>query len=99
MALQFNYLLDRGAFVARQDGKFEVDLMKMKSAVRSLTHELLTIEAQGDYDSAQKMLSKLAVMRPELQHALDRMNHVPVDIEPIFVTAEKLAPAQHPDEH
>ena len=99
MALQFNYLLDRGAFVARQDGKFEVDLMKMKSAVRSLTHELLTIEAQGDYDSAQKMLSKLAVMRPELQHALDRMNHIPVDIEPIFVTAEKLAPTKHGDEH
>jgi len=45
------------------------------------------------------MLSKLAVMRPELQHALDRMNHIPVDIEPIFVTAEKLAPTKHGDEH
>ncbi len=54
MALQFNYLLDHGAFVARPDGKFEVDFMKMKVTVRSLTHELLTIEAKGDYDTAQK---------------------------------------------
>jgi hypothetical protein len=98
MALQFNYLLDEGAFVARHDGTFAVDVTKMKSAVRSLTHELLTIEAKGDYDSAQKMLSRLAVMRPGLQHALDRMNHIPVDIEPVFVTAEKLAPAKHSDD-
>jgi Peptidase family M49 len=98
MALQFNYLLDHGAFLARHDGTFEVDVIKMKSAVRSLTHELLTIEAKGDYDSAQKMLSRLAVMRPELQHALDRMNHIPVDIEPVFVTAEKLAPAKHSED-
>ena len=98
MALQFNYLLDHGAFLARHDGVFEVDLVQMKNAVRSLTHELLTVEAKSDYDAAQKMLSRLAVMRPELQHALDRMDHIPVDIEPVFVTAEKLAPAKHTDD-
>jgi len=93
MALQFNYLLNHGAFVARRDGTFEVDFAKVKTAVRSLTHELLTIEAQGDYDAAQKILSRLAVMRPELQHALDRMDRIPVDIEPVFVTADKTSPA------
>lgn len=48
-AMQFNYFLDKGAFVANADGTFSVDVAKMKDAVRSLDHELLTLEATGDY--------------------------------------------------
>ena len=32
----------------------------MKMAVRDLAHELLTIEATGDYARAKKMLNELA---------------------------------------
>ena len=95
MALQFNYLLDRGAFVSRNDGTFEVNYGKVKGAVRSLDRDLLTIEAHGDYAAAQEMLNRLAVIRPEVQHALDRMSHIPVDIEPVFVTADELVPPKH----
>lgn len=95
MALQFNYLMDHGAFVARDDGTFDVDYGKVKDAVRSLDHDLLTIEAHGDYAGAQKMLNRLAVIRPEVQRALDRMSQIPVDIEPVFVTADELVPPKH----
>ncbi len=91
MALQFNYLLDKGGFVARPDGTFAVDMTKIKSAVQDLTHDLLTVEAHGDYAGAEKML-ELAVIRPEVKKALDRLQGIPVDIEPIFVTADELAP-------
>jgi len=90
MALQFNYLTDRGAFVARADGAFEVNCSKMKQAVRDLTHDLLTIEAQGDYPAAQKMLTELGVMRPRMTEALNRLRDIPVDIQPKFVTADEL---------
>jgi hypothetical protein len=43
MALQFNYLVDKGAFVAQPDGTFAVDFSKIKYAVRDLTHDLLTL--------------------------------------------------------
>lgn len=92
MAMQVNFLLDKGGFVARPDGTFAVDYVKIKGAVRDLTHELLTIEAEGDYRGAKKMLDTLGVVRPEFQKALDSLQAVPVDIEPIFTTAEKLAP-------
>jgi hypothetical protein len=95
MALQFNYLLDHGAFIAREDGTFEVDYGKVKDAVRNLDRELLTIEAHGDYAGAQAMLNRLAVVRPEVQRALDGMNHIPVDIEPVFVTADELVSPKH----
>jgi hypothetical protein len=92
MAVQFNYLLDKGGFRANSDGTFSVNFDKIKAAVRDLDHDLLTLEAQGDYAGAKKMLDSLGVIRPEMQRALDRLTHVPIDIEPIFVTAEQVAP-------
>jgi hypothetical protein len=50
----------------------------------------MTMQAIGDYNSAQQMIEKLAVVRPEVQTVLDRLTSVPVDIEPRFVTAEQL---------
>jgi len=92
MALQFNYLMARGAFVARPDGTFGVDFQKIKPAVRDLTHELLTLEATGDHDGAKQMLDNLAVLRPAVKAVLDKLQGVPVDIEPQFVTANEIAP-------
>ena len=93
MAVQFNYLSDKGAFVARPDGTFAVDLAKVKSAVRDLAGELLTIEALGDYGRAKKMLDELGVARPALQAALGKLEDIPTDIAPRFTTAEAIAPA------
>jgi hypothetical protein len=98
MAMQFNYLLDKGAFVANSDGTFAVDFSKIKDAVRSLDHDLLTVEATGDYNAAKKMLTNLSVIRPEVQKALDRLKSLPTDIEPIFVTADALTGEKSPGE-
>jgi len=89
MALQFNYLSAKGAFVANADGSFAVNAAKIKSAVRDLTHDLLTIEATGDYGKAKEMLDRLGVIPRPMQNALDRLRDVPTDIEPVFVTASQ----------
>ena len=88
MALQFNYFLDKGAFTVNSGGTFAVDVPKMKSAVRDLTHELLTIEAEGNYAAAKKMLDSLAVIRPAMQHALDGLKDLPTDIDPVNESQE-----------
>jgi hypothetical protein len=92
MAVHFNYLVDRGAFVAHAGGTYEVNFEKMKSAVSDLDHDLLTLEATGDYAGAKKMLDELGVLRPEMATALGRLKDIPTDIEPNFVTADKLSP-------
>ena len=83
MALQFNYLFDKGAFVANPHGSFTVDMTKIKGAVRDLCHDLLTVEAQGDYAGARKMLDTLGVIRPLMQHAIDGLKAIPTDINPV----------------
>lgn len=86
VALQFNYLVDEGAFVAEGD-RFRVDTAKIRPAIRKLAGELLTIEAQGDYGRAKALLAKYAVIRPPMRKALDRLQSVPTDIEPIYPLA------------
>ena len=93
MAIQVNYLMGKGAFVAEKDGTFSVNLEKAKTAVRDLDHELLTMEAEGNYAAARKMLDEAATLRPEFVAALAKLKDIPTDIAPRFVTAEKLAPS------
>ena len=82
MAMQFNYLTDKGAFVANPDGTFAVNFARIKDGVRDLCHDLMTIEAQGDYAAAKRMLDTLGVIRPTMQKALDGLKDIPVDIDP-----------------
>ena len=84
--------MDKGGFVQQADGTFAVDYAKIKPAVRDLTHDLLTVEATGDYAGAKRMLDELAVIRPQTQRRLAKLQGIPVDIEPDFATAEELAP-------
>jgi hypothetical protein len=89
VAMQFNYFTDEGAIkFDERTGKFSADDAKMKEAVRKLTHELLTLEAEGSYDKAKAILDKYSMIRPDMKGGLERLNAVPVDIEPIFPLAK-----------
>jgi len=89
VAMQFNYLTDEGAIKFNdKTGTFSVDETKIREAVRKLTSELLTIEAEGSYEKAKAILDKYAVIRPAMKSAFDKLSNVPVDIEPIFPLAK-----------
>lgn len=90
VALQLNYLLDQGGFVARPDGTFAVDQAKIKAGVAALATEIMNIQAAGDYAKAKALGERLGIIRPPVQAALDRLKDVPVDIEPRFPAAEAL---------
>jgi hypothetical protein len=89
-AMQFNYFVEKGAYVANADGTFSLNLAKMKDAVASLDHDLLTFEATGDHDAAKSMMDRLGALSPQVQSALARLKSVPTDIEPIFETADSI---------
>lgn len=89
-ALQFNFLCDAGAITYSKRG-YAINLERMKTAVRALTHILLTIEAKGDYKGAAALLKRYAKIRPRLKEQLAQLDaDVPVDIEPIYSTADAL---------
>src|SRR5690606_36750605 len=86
VAMQLNYFLDQGAVRVADDGTFAVVPDRMRGAVESLTREIMTLQASGDYARAQKMIETLGVVRPPVQQVLDRLTAVPVDIAPRFTT-------------
>jgi Peptidase family M49 len=94
IAVQLNYLLDQGGFVVRPDGTFTVNRSKIKEGVTGLTREIMTIQAQGDYAKARALTERLGMVRPPVERALRKLAGVPVDIEPRFITAQRLL-----DEH
>jgi hypothetical protein len=89
-ALQLNSLLDAGAFRVGSDGRFSVNAAKASAAVRELAETILTIEAHGDRQAADELLKRQGVIRPEVRRVLDRLGSVPIDIQPVFVTAKEI---------
>ncbi|MGH9146891.1 MAG: dipeptidyl-peptidase 3 family protein, partial [Vicinamibacterales bacterium] len=79
-----------GAVTVGTDGTFSVVAEKIKDAVKNLTGDIMTMQAEGNYGKASDLLKRLGVVRPPVQRVLDRLQSVPVDIEPVFVTAEQL---------
>jgi hypothetical protein len=90
IALQLNTLLDAGAVKVAADGTFSVDAGKVKGAVQALVAELMTLQASGDRAKGVALLAARAQLRPEVQKMIARLDGVPVDIAPRFVTADAL---------
>ncbi|WP_129645188.1 dipeptidyl-peptidase 3 family protein [Peristeroidobacter agariperforans] len=91
MALQVNSLLDAGAIRIDSQGRFSLDVPKTKRAVTSLTTQIMTLQAHGDYAGVQRLMDRMSLIRPEVQRVLDQLDQVPVDIAPRFVSAGVLA--------
>jgi hypothetical protein len=90
IAIQLNTMLDAGAFKVNADGTFSVDDGRIGDAVAALTRDIMMLEAEGNYARAKELIDRFGNIRPPVQKVLDRLKDVPVDIEPKFVTAEKL---------
>ncbi len=90
MALQINYLLEKGGFTIAKDGTFGVDAAKIRGAVEALTREIMRIQARGDYAAAKALLEKYGALGPEIKAVLEKANSLPVDIAPRHKTAEAL---------
>ncbi len=85
MIVQYNYLKDKGCIIYdSKSKKYSVDFSKMKEGVKSLTHDILMLEANGDYEAARKFLDKYGYMPDEVEETLSTLKDIPIDIEPIF---------------
>ncbi len=86
-ALQWNWLREAGGIVPSGNGRYRVDFAKFADGVKSLATELLTIEATGDFDRAQRLLSRYGVVSDEINSINSKLADIPVDIAPVFTAA------------
>jgi hypothetical protein len=81
---QFNYLLEKGALTVDASAHFRAVSEKFPGAIRDLLHDLLTLQARGDYAGTKSFLAKYGRAGDSLKTALGRLKSVPVDIRPIY---------------
>jgi hypothetical protein len=89
--IQFNYLTEKGAITRGADGKYAYVAEKMPAAVKSLAHDLLMIEATGDYAGAQAFIDKYGEMPDEMKQALEGLGDIPTDIRPSYPIEKQMA--------
>jgi hypothetical protein len=81
--VRFNYFLEQNAFVRdAESGKYRVDFEQMRAAITGLSHDLLILQGDGDYEGALALTNSKGVIGADLQADLDRLTqaNIPVDI-------------------
>ncbi len=84
MVLQTNYLLENGAVEITDDGRFQPVPEVFDDAFRGLAHELLMIQALGDYDAAVDFVGRYGTVDPAMAAAIGSLTDLPVDIDPSY---------------
>jgi hypothetical protein len=89
--LAFNYISEKDGFVydaAAQ--KFSVSDTNIRPAIRDLLHELLMLEAEGNYQGAQNLIEEYSTIPESMQGVIKKIAGKPVDIKPVFTVLEDL---------
>ena len=91
-AIIYNYLLEKGAYEYNESTeKVKVNFDKIYDVVKELANVLLTIQAEGDYEASVELIKKYAVNSPSMNTLRENLNHLPVDIKPVFQIEKMLA--------
>ena len=80
--IRLNYFKDKDAFVRNKDGKYAVNFEKMQEAMDSLSNLILTIQGDGDYERADRLIKTKGIIYPELENDLQKLDtkKIPVDV-------------------
>ena len=79
--IQLNFLRESGAIVKTKDGKFAFDEKIFWTKVAELAKMLLTVEAEGDYAGAGKLMDKYSKMSDEIKQVIDSLKDIPRDLD------------------
>ena len=82
-AIQFNYLMEKGV-IRMEEGRFRIDTEVFPLAIEGLVHEILTLQAAGDYRAGQEMIERYGGMSEALAAGLEALDGVTVDILPKY---------------
>jgi len=87
-AMQYGYLKAKGAFTYDAKARrYVIDPAKMESGVRDLLHDMLMLQATGDYAGVKAFMAKWAKLDPQATAAIATMTAIPVDIRPVYPKA------------
>ena len=81
---QLNYLLAKGALQFDAKGRVHAVSEKFPAGIRDLLHDMLMLQARGDYAGTKRFLATYGKPSQALRDAIGRLSAVPVDIRPLY---------------
>ncbi|MEZ5894090.1 MAG: hypothetical protein R3C58_13230 [Parvularculaceae bacterium] len=82
-AFQYGYFIEKGAATV-EDGKYRLDFAKLEQAITDLTHDIVVLQGDGDYEKAKAFLDKYAELDAPAKAVIASLTHLPVDIQPVY---------------
>ena len=83
--VRFNFFAEQGAFVRdAEKGTYSVDFEKMQEAMAALSRLLLTLQGNGDYEGASRLMKERGIIEPALQADLDRLTRASIPVDIVF---------------
>ena len=83
--VRFNFFAEHGAFVRdAEKGTYSVDFERMQDAMAALSELLLTLQGDGDYEGATRLMQEKGKVGPELQADLDRLTEADIPVDIVF---------------
>lgn len=78
----FNFMEKMGAWTREPNGKYRVNIAKVRESADALSQRILLIQGNGDYQGAAAFYAEYGKIGPVLQGDLDRLKSrsIPVDI-------------------
>ncbi len=81
---RFNYFKEKGAFTKNENGTYSINFAQMQKAMNSLSELILTIQGDGDYEQAKKIIEEKGIIGKELQDDLDRLKQAKIPVDIVF---------------
>jgi len=85
---QFNYLMAKGALQLNAQGRVHAVSEKFPAGIRDLLHDMLELQARGDYEGTKKFLDTYGKPSQALRDAIGKLASVPVDIRPQYAAVK-----------
>lgn len=80
----FNTLLSKNAISRNKNGRYTIDVPKMKKVIADLAAELLTLQGDGNTDGVSAMLDTRAKIGDALQADLNKIGKAGIPVDLIF---------------
>ena len=80
----YNYMEDNGAFTRNEEGKYVIDFEKAAEVINSWANLILTTQANGDFEFAQKYSSVNASIRENLATDIEKVNEAGIPRDIVF---------------
>lgn len=88
--IQLNFLREKGAIVKNENGKFAINDEIFFEKVAELANLILMTQINGNYEQADEILKKYAVLTPEIQAEIDLLKDIPRDIDTKYTIVDVL---------